>query len=83
MPGRLTLYTRERCGLCSEMLAAARPIAERHGAAIECVDIDDDPDLAWRYNTIIPVLELGGREVARHHLDPGALERALEAESDA
>lgn len=83
MPGRLVLYTRERCGLCAEMLAAARPVAARHGIDIDCVDIDDDPALARRYNTSIPVLELDGREIARYHLDTGALERALDAESDA
>lgn len=83
MSGRLVLYTRERCGLCSEMLAAARPVAARHGLGIEQVDIDADPVLARRYNTLIPVLELDGREIARYHLDPGALERALDAESDA
>ncbi len=83
MAARLVLYTREHCGLCSEMLAAARPVAVRHGLDIDCVDIDRDPVLVQRYNALVPVLELDGREIARYHLDPGALERALDAESDA
>lgn len=82
MAGRLVLYTRARCGLCHEMLAEARPVADRFGFDIESVDIDRDPDLVRRYNTVIPVLELDGTEIARYHLDPDALERALATATD-
>lgn len=82
MAGRLVLYTRARCGLCDELLAAARPVAERFGFDIETVDIDRDPELARRYNTAIPVLELDGTEIARYHLEADALERALAAAPD-
>lgn len=74
---RLQLYTRPGCHLCEDLLAAAAPIAERHGAAIEKVDIDGDERLAHRYGLAIPVLALGGREICRHRLDADALERAL------
>lgn len=83
MPRRLVLYTRADCHLCSDMLAAARPIAAAHGLEIEAVDIDGNPELRRRYHVLIPVLELDGREVARYRLDPGALESALAAHSDA
>ena len=83
MPRRLVLYTRAQCHLCTDMLAAAQPIAAAHGVEIEPVDIDRDPDLRQRYHVRIPVLELDGREVARYHLDPHALERALATDSDA
>jgi glutaredoxin len=82
MAGRLVLYTRARCGLCDELLAGARPIAGRFGFDIETVDIDRDPELARRYNTAIPVLELDGTEIARYHLDADALERALATAPD-
>jgi hypothetical protein len=82
MADRLILYTRARCGLCDEMLAVARPVADRFGVSIEPVDIDRDPDLARRYNTAIPVLELDGTEIARYHLDAEALERALATATD-
>jgi len=74
---RLQLYTRAGCHLCDEMLAAARPIAERNGAAIDKVDIDADPELRARYRVAIPVLALAGNEICRHRLDAEALERAL------
>lgn len=83
MAGRLILYTRVDCGLCDEMLAEARPVALRFGLAVETVDIDRDPELARRYNTAVPVLELDGTEVARYHLDAGALERVLATDPDA
>ncbi|MDZ7749510.1 MAG: glutaredoxin family protein [Halofilum sp. (in: g-proteobacteria)] len=79
MPGRLELYTRTGCHLCTRMLDEARPIAERHGASIELVDIDDDPALAAHHNVRIPVLLLDGREICHHFLDAEALERALGA----
>ena len=83
MPRRLVLYTRAQCHLCTDMLAAARPIAAAHGLEVEPVDIDGDPELRRRYHVRIPVLELDGREVARYHLDPRALEHALATAPDA
>lgn len=77
MTHRLVLYTRADCHLCADMLAAARPIAARHGVDVTPVDIDADLEVARRYNLAIPVLELDGRELCRHFLDPEALERAL------
>lgn len=79
MPGRLELYTRTGCHLCTRMLDEARPIAARHGFTIGLVDIDGDPALAARHNARIPVLLLDGRELCHHFLDPEALERALAA----
>ena len=79
MPGRLQLYTRSGCHLCTEMLEQARPIAARYGLGIELVDIDGDPGLRARHNTRIPVLLLDGREICHHFLDGDALERTLAA----
>lgn len=74
---RLQLYTRAGCHLCEALLTAARPIADRHGALIEPVDIETDLDLLQRYRLDIPVLALNGDEICRHRLDADALERAL------
>lgn len=74
---RLQLYMRAGCHLCEEMLVAVRPIAERHDAAIEPVDIETDLDLLRRYRLDVPVLALDGNEICRHRLDADALERAL------
>lgn len=74
---RLQLYTRAGCHLCDEMLAAARPIAQRLGIAIDEVDVDADPELRRRYGLAVPVLAFAGQEVCRHRLDAAALERTL------
>lgn len=74
---RLQLYTRTGCHLCDELLAAARPIVDRHRASIEKVDIDTDLELLQRYRLDIPVLTMDGEEICRHRLDAEALERAL------
>ena len=77
MADRLILYTRRGCHLCHDMLSGAQPIAADRGLEIELVDIDEDLDLAKRYNLRIPVLELNGREICHHFLDRDALEQAL------
>ena len=82
MGGRLQIYTRTGCHLCTEMLDKVRPIASRHGASIELVDIDADPSLTAAHNTRIPVLLLDGREICHHFLDIEALERALRGLSE-
>ncbi len=77
MSRELLLYTREGCGLCEELRAAAQPVAQRHGVTIRSVDIDADPELRRCYGWDIPVLTLDGREICRHRLDRAALEEAL------
>lgn len=73
----LLLYTRPGCTLCDELVVGAEPIVRRHDALIRKVNIDNDPELRRRYGHDIPVLELDGREICRHHLDAAALEQAL------
>lgn len=84
MSRELLLYTRPGCTLCEDLLAAARPVIDRHGVGVRKVNIDRDPDLRDRYGHDIPVLMLdddrGCREVCRHHLDVEALEHALAGE---
>lgn len=36
-------------------------------------DIDDDPTLRERYNTLVPVLTLDGQEICHYFLDPERL----------
>ena len=37
---------------------------------VETRDIDNDPDLRERYNTLVPVLAINGQEVCHYFLDP-------------
>ncbi|MDR5814018.1 MULTISPECIES: glutaredoxin family protein [unclassified Caballeronia] len=75
----LMLYGRAWCHLCEEMRAALEPIAARHGAAIEWIDIDQDPALEARYDELVPVLVLDGAELCHYRLDAEAVDAALAA----
>ncbi len=69
----LTLYHRIDCGLCERMLAELRSLQSRYTFELERVDIDEDPDLAMRFNAKVPVLAVDGEVLCCHFLDAPAL----------
>lgn len=75
-PGRLTLLTREGCGLCEEM---ADELARLHTRLdlppIDALDVDSDPELLRRHGHRIPVLLWDGVPIASTHLDAAEIER--------
>ena len=76
---RLTLYYREGCHLCEDMLQALRGLQPRLGFELELLDIDRDPALARRYDEWVPVLCHRGREICHYHLDESGLVTAITA----
>jgi hypothetical protein len=72
----LVMYTRPGCHLCDEMKAAVMRIAG-HGIRLREVDISTDAALERRYGHTIPVLVVGGREVAKGRISATDLARAL------
>ncbi|MGD2073583.1 MAG: glutaredoxin family protein [Gammaproteobacteria bacterium] len=78
MSGReLTLYYREGCHLCDEMLQALRGLQPRLGFGLRLVDVDGDPALVARYDESVPVLSVGGRDICHYRLDEAALREVL------
>ena len=73
----VTLYTREGCHLCDAAKAAILPIVKEMDGRLREVDIDGDPALRARYNDDVPVIFIGGREVARHRVDAAEFRREL------
>jgi hypothetical protein len=74
----VTLLGKPDCHLCHEM----RNIVERvlitcDGTLIER-DVCEDPELEKRYRLEIPVLLLGGQELARHRVTEAVLRERLE-----
>ncbi len=65
----LDFYARDGCHLCDEARADLQAVLEervKRGqivARVRVVDIDADPELRQRYNDIVPVLALNGREL--------------------
>lgn len=72
-PPTLTIYHRVDCGLCERMLAELTFLQSRYTFALECVDIDKDPDLLTRFNAKVPVLAVDGEVLCCHFLDAPAL----------
>ena len=65
----LTLYSRQYCHLCQDMLLALEDLRGELAFAIEVLDIDADPVLEAKYNDFVPVLEADGRELCHYVLD--------------
>ena len=54
-------------------MAELLPLQRRWLFDIETKDIDSDPYLRERYNTLVPVLALDGEEICHYFLDPDKL----------
>ena len=70
---RLTLYMRHYCHLCEEMQVALGPWQKRFGFELTTVDIDADPRLIERFDTLVPVLMAGEQELCHYFLDEKAV----------
>ena len=73
----VTLYTREGCHLCDQATALLARLAPALGFRIRSVNVDDDPALAARYGSLVPVVAVAGRVVARAPIEQRALRRVL------
>ena len=69
MTSKLTLYSRQYCHLCHDMLAALEGLHGEFDFDIDVLDVDADPALEEKYNELVPVLEADGRELCRYFLD--------------
>ena len=76
-PPPVTLFTRADCPLCDHARALLDTLADDLGFAIEPVDIDGDRELRNRYQYAVPVVAVGGEEVARAPIRAAALETVL------
>jgi len=76
-----TVYTRAECCCCHKATTLLEECQKRWRFGITQVDIDTDPDLAARYGTEVPVVELHGKVRFRGLVNPALLERLLLAEA--
>ena len=74
---RLTLYGRSYCHLCDDMIAALEPLRSEFGFALEVIDIDGDPVLERRFDTLVPVLMHADAELCHYHLEVGKVRAYL------
>jgi glutaredoxin len=77
---RVVMYTRPGCHLCEDAWALLQSERERHGFALEAVDVDTDPGLAERYGSEVPVVVVNGKVRFRGVVKATLLRRLLRAE---
>ncbi len=65
----LTVYSRNYCHLCHDMIAALRQLQGRFQFEISVVDVDPDAALEARYGERVPVLVAEGSELCHYFLE--------------
>src|SRR5258708_691060 len=70
----VNLYTRQGCCLCDE----AKAVLNRHGLAVQEIDIDADPQLRERYTDCVPVVTIDGKERFRGRVNETLLLRLID-----
>ena len=70
----LTVFGRQYCHLCHDMVAALEAFRHHYSFTLEVVDVDDEAALEQRYGHLVPVLLGNGQEICHYHLDPVALD---------
>jgi glutaredoxin len=70
---KIVLYSRRGCHLCQQ----AEELLAFHAPDAVTVDVDAAADLAHRYGTRVPVIEIDGRVALEGRFDEAALVRSL------
>lgn len=73
----VVVYGKPACSLCDKATAILERLRAEFEYRIEHVDITKNPDLFARYRYRIPVVEMGGREIASGIIMTPALRTAL------
>jgi glutaredoxin len=78
---KFVLLTRKNCHLCDDAHEILARFQNDFGFALECVDIDTEPELADRYGSTVPVVAVNGKERFRGRINIVLLRRFLTAEA--
>ena len=70
MQTQVTLYSRNGCHLCDEVLVQLQGLQQEHGFRLQEIDIDQDAELREKYNHHVPVVTVNGMEALRHRWSP-------------
>lgn len=72
MDTNLTLYSRDYCHLCHDMIDALRVLQSKYPFTFDVVDVDADEALEERLGELVPVLMAGDVEICHYFLDMNA-----------
>ncbi len=75
--GRLVLYVREGCHLCTTALELVEQIAAETGERCHVQDIDTDPALLERFGEMVPVVTVDGVVLGYWRIDGDRVRGAL------
>jgi thiol-disulfide isomerase/thioredoxin len=78
LPVLLTVYGREHCHLCEDMIAALQKLRASYPFRLEVIDVDSDTDLQSRYGQRVPVLMAEDKEICHYHLNLNAFARIFQ-----
>ncbi len=76
-PVRLTVYSRNYCHLCDEMIAGLRALQAGFHFEFDIVDVDSRPELERRYGDKVPLLARGDTEICHYRLEPAVISEYL------
>jgi len=71
------IYSRQGCHLCDVMKNELKSMELAQMGPITMVDIDKDPELAKRFNDLVPVLFVNDMEICHYKLNKKRLLRVL------
>jgi hypothetical protein len=74
---RVTVYTRENCGLCAAAEVDVARVCADLGEDWTAVDVDTDPVLRAEYGDRVPVIMVDGREHGFWRVEEARLRAAL------
>ena len=73
----LTLYSRENCHLCEDMIIQLQTMTQKYSFSLNIIDIDRTDEHLQKYNTSIPFLcfedENKSIEICKYFFDEDAL----------
>ena len=69
----LTVYVRDGCHLCVDMVRELEPWKRWLGFSVRIVDVSEHWEFQERFGGRVPVLVDGGQEICCHFLDEDAL----------
>ena len=77
MKSKLTLYSRQGCGLCDEMKEVIRTVALKVPIEMEEIDVDRSNELREKFGNEVPVLFIDGRIAFKYRVTIKELEKRL------
>jgi hypothetical protein len=75
----LTVFVRQGCHLCADMLRELEHLKPDLDFRYSVRDVDETPALALRYGDRVPVLAAGATELCWYFLDDGRLREYLQS----